>query len=510
MRRRRHAGDTLGGSSASGASLRVTMPMSAAELADLDRQHLWHPFTQQQGWARGGLPDHRARRRHARSTTPTGNAYIDGVSSLWCNVHGHRHPAHRRRRSRTSSTASRTRRCSASPTRRRSSWPSAWSTSRPTGLQPRLLLRQRLDGVRDRAEDGLPVATTSAASGGARASSACATATTATRSARSRSAASSSSTRSTARCCSTPGRPSPATPPHMRALLDEHGERVRGGDRRAARAGRGRHPRAPRRLPARGARAVRRVRRVPDLRRGRDRLRAHGHDVRLRAGGRDARPHVRRQGPHRRLPAARRDARPPSASTRASSARYEQFRTFFHGHTYTGNPLACAAALATLDVFEQERTLERLQPKIDAARRAARRARRAAAGGRARSAAAASWSASSSPGFPLEARIGHQVTLEARAPRRDHPPARRHGRADAAALDRSRPSCAGWSRSPPQRSPRRRSAQAASPRPPERAAAADGARQRRDAADGQRRARRRLPRLRADRLEARARRRRRR
>ncbi|MEA2271254.1 MAG: adenosylmethionine---8-amino-7-oxononanoate aminotransferase, partial [Solirubrobacteraceae bacterium] len=43
---------------------------------------------------------------------------------------------------------------------------------------------------------------------------------------------------------------------------------------------------------------------------------------------------------------------------------YEQYRTFFHGHTYTGNPLACAAALATLRVFEQERTLERLQPKI--------------------------------------------------------------------------------------------------------------------------------------------------
>jgi len=34
--------------------------------------------------------------------------------------------------------------------------------------------------------------------------------------------------------------------------------------------------------------------------------------------------------------------------------RHEEFRTFFHGHSYTANPLGCAAALATLSIFEKE------------------------------------------------------------------------------------------------------------------------------------------------------------
>lgn len=45
-------------------------------------------------------------------------------------------------------------------------------------------------------------------------------------------------------------------------------------------------------------------------------------------------------------------------------AEYKEQKTFFHGHTYTGNPLACSAALANLDIFKKEKTLKKLQPKI--------------------------------------------------------------------------------------------------------------------------------------------------
>jgi len=70
----------------------------------------------------------------------------------------------------------------------------------------------------------------------------------------------------------------------------------------------------------------------------------------------------------------------PLAATLTTDRVHEAFlgefdsaRTFFHGHTFTGNPLACAAALASLRLFETDgvlervrRTAEALRPKLEA------------------------------------------------------------------------------------------------------------------------------------------------
>jgi adenosylmethionine-8-amino-7-oxononanoate aminotransferase len=61
----------------------------------------------------------------------------------------------------------------------------------------------------------------------------------------------------------------------------------------------------------------------------------------------------------------------PLAATLTTRRVFEAFlgpveagRTFYYGHSYSGNPLGCAVALASLEIFETERVLERLQPLI--------------------------------------------------------------------------------------------------------------------------------------------------
>ncbi len=45
--------------------------------------------------------------------------------------------------------------------------------------------------------------------------------------------------------------------------------------------------------------------------------------------------------------------------------RPEEFRAFYYGHTYTGNPLAAATAVANLEIFREEQVIERIQPRIE-------------------------------------------------------------------------------------------------------------------------------------------------
>jgi adenosylmethionine---8-amino-7-oxononanoate aminotransferase len=60
----------------------------------------------------------------------------------------------------------------------------------------------------------------------------------------------------------------------------------------------------------------------------------------------------------------------PMAATLTTAAVYEAFlgppeNAFYYGHSYTANPLGCAAAMASLDVFDQEKTLAALPAKIE-------------------------------------------------------------------------------------------------------------------------------------------------
>ncbi|RKO67310.1 adenosylmethionine--8-amino-7-oxononanoate transaminase [Desulfofundulus salinus] len=97
----------------------------------------------------------------------------------------------------------------------------------------------------------------------------------------------------------------------------------------------------------------------------------------------------------------------------------EECKTFYHGHTYTGNPLACAAALASIELFEKENLLAALQPKIELLRRKLEGFWELAHVGDIRQRGMmvgielVADKKTKQP-YPLEEQVGHRVILEAR------------------------------------------------------------------------------------------------
>jgi adenosylmethionine-8-amino-7-oxononanoate aminotransferase len=386
------------------------MPMSASELAELDRQHLWHPFTQQEGWAQEAFPIIAS----ADDTTlydTEGNAFIDGVSSLWCNVHGHRHPAI------DIAIKDQLDRVAHSTMLGLSHAPAIKLAKRLVELAPVGLERVFFsDNGSTACEIALKMAYQWHHQRGEwwRSGFVCLR---------------DSYHGDTLGSVSVGGielfhslyRPllfdvwqaEPGDAASLRAILAENAERcaaviveplVQGAA--------GIHV-----MPDGYLRAVREL--------------CDEFGVLLICD--EVATGFGRTGTM--FACEQEDVTPdlmcvakgltggylPLAATLTTEriyegflGRHEQFRTFFHGHTYTGNPLACAAALATLRVFDQERTLERLQAKIAllgelldehvARLPAVREVRHRGF-----------MVGIELQGFPVEARIGHRVTLEARA-----------------------------------------------------------------------------------------------
>jgi adenosylmethionine---8-amino-7-oxononanoate aminotransferase len=103
---------------------------------------------------------------------------------------------------------------------------------------------------------------------------------------------------------------------------------------------------------------------------------------------------------------------------RAFLGKYEEFKTFFHGHSYTGNPLGCAVALANLQVFRKEKTLAKLQSKISLLSRLLKPLRQLPHVGDIRQQGFMVGielvrDRSTREAYPLETRVGHRVAREA-------------------------------------------------------------------------------------------------
>ena len=384
--------------------------MTADELAALDRQHLWHPFTQQQGW----VDEHFPIIVRADDTTlydTEGNAYIDGVSSLWCNVHGHRHPAI------DIAIKDQLDRVAHSTMLGLSHAPAITLAQRLVELAPEGLTRVFFsDNGSTACEIALKMAYQWWHQRGEwwRSGFVCLR---------------DSYHGDTLGSVSVGGielfhslyRPllfdvwqvAAGDAGALRAVLAEHADRCAAVIVEPL---------------VQGAAGIH-VQPEGYLRAVRELCDEFGLflicDEVATGFGRTGTMFACEQE----------DVVPdlmcvakgltggylPLAATLTSERVYEgflggheQFRTFFHGHTYTGNPLACAAALATLRIFDQERTLERLEPKIALlSELLAADVAPLAAVGQVRQ--RGFMVGIELDGFPLEARIGHRVTLEARA-----------------------------------------------------------------------------------------------
>jgi adenosylmethionine-8-amino-7-oxononanoate aminotransferase len=384
--------------------------MTAQELAALDRRVLWHPFTQQQGWLAEDFPVI----ERADGTTlydTEGNAYLDGISSLWCTVHGHRHPAI------DMAIKDQLDRVAHSTMLGLTHEPAIRLAERLVALAPEGLTRVFYS---DNGSTACEIALKMAYQWWHQRGEPDRTAFVCLRDSYHGDTIGSVSVggidlfHSLYRPLLFEAWPAePGDPAHLRALLAEHGSRVAAvivEPLVQGAAGMLVHP----------AGYLRAVRELCD---------AFGVllicDEVATGFGRTGTMFACEQE----------DVRPdllclakgltggylPLAATLATERVYEgflgaheEFRTFFHGHTYTGNPLACAAALASLAVFDQERVLERLQPKIallgdllaehvEPLPAVAEVRRRGFMTG------------IQLAGFAVAARMGHQVTLEARA-----------------------------------------------------------------------------------------------
>jgi adenosylmethionine---8-amino-7-oxononanoate aminotransferase len=335
---------------------------TTAELIDADRRCLWHPFTQQRAWETEEPP---IVIEHAEGTNlydTDGRAYIDGVSSLWCNVHGHRHPA-----------------IDAAITAQLGRV--AHSTMLGLSHEPAIALAEQLLAI---APDGLSRVFYSDSG----------------------STAVEVALKMAFQWARQQGQPERVG--FISLENGYHGDTL--GAVSVGGVGRFHSLYEPLLFPAWRARAG-------DIEDMAALLERHGDQVAAvileplvqGAAGmllsppgylRQVRELCHRHGvllicdevatgfgrTGRMFACQREDVAPdllclgkgltggylPLAATLTTERVYQGFlgdfeesRTFFHGHTYTGNPLACAAGLATLEVFERERTLELLAPKIE-------------------------------------------------------------------------------------------------------------------------------------------------